>query len=306
MVDKARIMNTMAKMAFHLQMHESICVSVSGGSDSDIIVHMIATYFRECLPKIHFVFINTGLEYAATKRHIEEIQEKYDITIETIRGESVVTAVRKYGLPIISKEYSHIIDGVQRNAGESYVRKLNQTREESPRYAISKKQRALAQYLIDNDIRISDKCCDVSKKKPAHQFYRTIGADLVITGERQSEGGQRATAHKDCFEHGKTIDKYMPLFFWNDETKQWYKEDEGIRYSDCYEIWGMKRTGCVGCPFGSDVGMELDMIREYEPNMYKACMNVFGESYRLMDKFNVKRMKILKEDKHNGTAEIHP
>lgn len=87
----------------------------------------------------------------------------------------------------------------------------------------------------------------------------------------------------------------MPLFFWNDETKQWYKEHEEIRYSDCYEMWGMKRTGCVGCPFGIDVGAELDMIREHEPNMYKACMNVFGESYRLMDKFNVRRVKILKE-----------
>lgn len=191
MVDEARIMNTMAKMALHLQTHESICVSVSGGSDSDIIVHMIATCFREYLPKIHFVFINTGLEYAATKRHIEEIQEKYDITIETIRGESVVTAVRKYGVPIISKVYSHIIDGVQRNAGESYIRSLNSTRAEGP-MGLSKNQRALAQYLIDNDIRVSDKCCNVSKKKPAHQFEKAIGADLVITGERQSEGGAKS------------------------------------------------------------------------------------------------------------------
>lgn len=203
MVDEARIMNTMAKMALHLQTHESICVSVSGGSDSDIIVHMIATYFREYLPKIHFVFINTGLEYAATKYHIAEIQEKYDITIEAIRGESVVTAVRKYGVPIISKAYSKLINGVQRDAGESYIRKLNQTREESPRYALSKNQRALAQYLIDNDIRVSDKCCDVSKKKPAHQYYKTIGADLVITGERQAEGGKELQAIRTALSAGK-------------------------------------------------------------------------------------------------------
>ena len=58
----------------------------------------------------------------------------------------------------------------------------------------------------------------------------------------------------------------------------------------------MQRTGCVGCPFNSRIGIDLDMIREHEPNMYKACITVFGESYRLMDKFNVRRMKILKED----------
>lgn len=191
MVDEARIMNTMAKMALHLQTHESIGVGVSGGSDSDIIVHMIATYFREYLPKIHFVFINTGLEFAATKRHVEEIQKKYDMKIDTIRGESVVTVIRKYGVPIISKEYSKTISGVQRNAGESYIRKLNWTRAENPR-GMSKNQRALAQHLIDNDIRVSSKCCDISKKRPVHQYYKEIGADLIITGERQAEGGAKS------------------------------------------------------------------------------------------------------------------
>lgn len=88
----------------------------------------------------------------------------------------------------------------------------------------------------------------------------------------------------------------MPLFFWNDETKQYYKESEGIRYSDCYEVWGMKRTGCVGCPCNSQVGEALKMIEKYEPKLYKACINIFGESYRLMDEFCTRRKtRILEE-----------
>lgn len=55
----------------------------------------------------------------------------------------------------------------------------------------------------------------------------------------------------------------------------------------------MKRTGCVGCPFNSKVGHDLENIRKYEPNMYKACMNVFGEAYRLMDEFHIRRKPIL-------------
>lgn len=51
----------------------------------------------------------------------------------------------------------------------------------------------------------------------------------------------------------------------------------------------MKRTGCVGCPFNSRVGEELAVIKEHEPKMYTACMNVFGESYRLMAEFHVHR-----------------
>ena len=74
--DEARIHNTMGKMALYLSNHQSICVSVSGGSDSDIIVHIIATYFREYLPKIHFVFANTGIEYRATR--IEAYDEQHE------------------------------------------------------------------------------------------------------------------------------------------------------------------------------------------------------------------------------------
>lgn len=66
-------------------------------------------------------------------------------------------------------------------------------------------------------------------------------------------------------------------------------------YSDCYEVWGMKRTGCVGCPFDSRIGDELKTIKKYEPQLYKACMNVFGASYELMDKFEVRKRKILGE-----------
>jgi 3'-phosphoadenosine 5'-phosphosulfate sulfotransferase (PAPS reductase)/FAD synthetase len=87
----------------------------------------------------------------------------------------------------------------------------------------------------------------------------------------------------------------MPLFFWDDETKEYYKQTEGIKYSDCYEVWGFKRTGCVGCPFSSKAPLELAVIKQYEPKMYKACVNVFGESYRLMDEFNIRKYKFFDE-----------
>jgi 3'-phosphoadenosine 5'-phosphosulfate sulfotransferase (PAPS reductase)/FAD synthetase len=117
---------------------------------------------------------------------------------------------------------------------------------------------------------------------------------LSVTGERKAEGGQRAVVHKTCFEEGNHgIDKFMPLFWWTDETKADFKKSEEIRYSDCYEIWGMKRTGCVGCPFGKDTAEELRLMHEYEPNLYNACMKVFGQAYELTDRFNCRRKKCL-------------
>lgn len=270
-----------------------MCVSVSGGSDSDLIVHMIATHFREFLPKIHFVFSNTGLEWSATKRHLDDLEQKYDIKIDRIHGRSIVLVVREKGVPILSKYHSECIEAYCRDVPWAVRRvdnpRLNNQLTFKPKYV------ALARAIRDRGIKVSEKCCDYSKKAPMHQYYKDAGCDLVITGERWSEGGQRQLSHKSCFEPAtnKHIAKYMPLFFWDDETKAWYKEHEGIVYSDCYEVYGMQRTGCVGCPFNSKVHDDLLRLQQHEPNLYKAVMNIFGQSYALMDEFDIRKTKIL-------------
>lgn len=294
MVDISRINNTIGKMAYYLGNHDSVCVSVSGGSDSDIIVHIIATHFRQYLPKIHFVFVDTGLEWEATRKHIRDLQTKYDITIDTVRGMSVVTAVRTYGIPIISKYHSEVINAYCRNVKWG-IRKVNLPKEVGGGYTFSPKHKALADACKERGISISSKCCDKSKKYPLNKYAKKYSCDLNITGERKAEGGQRAASHKNCFEpnnRGKW-DKYMPLFYWNDETKKYYKECEGIVYSDCYEVYGMKRTGCIGCPFNSRVNVDLKLMQKHQPNLLKACLNIFGESYSLMDEFNVRKVPTL-------------
>lgn len=85
----------------------------------------------------------------------------------------------------------------------------------------------------------------------------------------------------------------MPLWWWTDEEKADFKAKEKIRYSDCYEVYGMKRTGCCGCPFNIDVADDLQIMYEHEPNLYKACLNVFGQSYELMDRFKCRRKKCM-------------
>jgi len=289
MPDIGRINNTMGKMVYYLSNHENILVSVSGGSDSDIIVHIIATYLREFLPKIHFVNVNIGLEYQATKDHLKYLEAKYNISIESIRGKSVVWAVKHYWVPVLSKEHSQIIHGycngaawaVQRFNGEKKGKLF------TPRFKV------LLEQIKLRNMRVSDKCCDVSKKKPLFDYIRAHHIDLQMTGERQAEGGLRSMKHTNCFEPGNHgIDKYMPLFFWDDETKAYYKETEGIRYSDCYEVWGMKRTGCVGCPYNSKIAQDLRMIEKYEPRLAEACKNVFGESYRLTDELWCRKDKV--------------
>lgn len=88
-------------------------------------------------------------------------------------------------------------------------------------------------------------------------------------------------AHTSCFEplHHSGVARYMPLYFWGNEDKQQYKEHYGLRYSDCYEVYGMTRTGCCGCPFNSKFEKDLEVVKQYEPQLYKAALAIFGKSY---------------------------
>ena len=272
--------------------HDNILISVSGGSDSDCIVHLICVYFREYIEKCNFVFVDTGLEYAATKRHIDYLQEKYGIKIKKIRGKSVVWAVRNYGVPILSKSKSQLFAAYCR--GAKWAVNYANGGEKSHKYTLNPAQRRMLDFIKTNGIKISDMCCKVSKKQPIADYIKNNAIDLNVTGERMAEGGFRSMSHKSCFETGKKTsiikcDKFMPLFWWSDSTKKVFKELEGIHFSDCYEVWGMKRTGCVGCPFNRKVNSELQLIRTYEPKLYIACMSVFGEAYRLVEMFGARK-----------------
>lgn len=284
------LFHTGAKVIEHIGSHDRPCISVSGGSDSDCIVHLICTYFPEYVEKCRFVFVNTGLEYDATKRHLCDLEKRYRITIDKIRGVSVVTSCRKYGFPILNKVKAHYIDMWRRRTPKGYYL-VFEANDPKMHFRFTENEKELAKYLDENNINVSSMCCDVSKKKPLKEYQTEHGIDLSISGERKAEGGNRAITHKSCFEEQKLCDKYMPLFWWSDYVKLVFKETEGIKYSDCYEIWGMKRTGCVGCPFGHETAKELELMFRYEPGLFKACMSVFGQAYELTDRFNCRKKK---------------
>jgi 3'-phosphoadenosine 5'-phosphosulfate sulfotransferase (PAPS reductase)/FAD synthetase len=105
--------------------------------------------------------------------------------------------------------------------------------------------------------------------------------DIAVTGMRRAEGGRRAGSISTCFSLGSAgkPDNYRPLWYWTDEDKAAYKEWRGLRYSDCYEVYGLKRTGCVGCPCNSRAEQELEIVERFEPKLVKAARAVFGASY---------------------------
>lgn len=157
-------------------------------------------------------------------------------------------------------------------------------------------------FIKENPIpfRVSAKCCQCCKKNTAHMVQK--GYDMVITGERRDEGGMRSVPRKDntslCFtETNSGQYRLRPLYYVSDKDKAWYKEHYKIRYSDAYELYGMKRTGCCGCPISFRAVEDLELIRPYEPVLVKASWNVFGDSYRYRQKYNEYKAERVKNEK---------
>ena len=131
---------------------------------------MICTYFPEYLQKCFFVFIDTGLEYEATKRHLIYLHEKYGITIEKIRGISVVTAIKRHGIPILNKSRSEDIYYYLRGAPLA----IERIEQKEGRYGYNENMRAMIHYIKENGIQISSRCCKESKKKPIKNIFMNI------------------------------------------------------------------------------------------------------------------------------------
>ena len=312
-------------VAKHLRSHPNAICSYSGGADSDILLDVIEQTRKIFnLPPVKYVFFNTGLEMEATKRHVKEVSEKYGVEIEECRPKvNIVNAARLHGIPFVSKIMSAGLSewqkkGVPLSVADEYdqaedkAAKRAELRERYPNCESvlnflcccnsSGEPRPNIQLVINSskymrdfisefppDFAVSAKCCDYCKKQLAHRVQK--GYEMIITGERRAEGGMRSVPRKDntslCFtETGSGQYRLRPLYYVTDADKAWYKEYYGIRYSDAYEVYGLTRTGCCGCPISYKAVADLEMIRPYEPNLVKAAWHVFGKSYEYRQKYN--------------------
>jgi len=309
----------------YLTLHPNAICSYSGGSDSDILIDLVERARTGLnLPPIKYAFFNTGLEMKATRDHVKFTALKYGVEIEEFRPKiNIVTASRKYGIPFVSKIMSAGLSewqkkGVPLSIAEEYAQAEDQAekrRELKERYPKCEslinflcccnsagEPRPNIQLVINSskymrdfigecppDFPISAKCCDCCKKQLAHKVQK--GYDMIITGERRAEGGMRSVPRKDnsalCFgEERNGQYRLRPLYYVTDKDKAWYKDYYGIRYSDAYEVYGLTRTGCCGCPISYKAVEDLEKIRPYEPNLVKAAWNIFGKSYEYRAKYN--------------------
>lgn len=327
-IDNYAVFDGYAKAINVLNQSTSALCSISGGSDSDIVLDIM--HNADELGKVSYYWIDTGLEYRATKEHLKYLEEKYGIEIMKIKPKKPIPlCVKEYGIPFLSKYVSEQMMRLQKHGFQWEDEPLDVLMKKYPdckvalqwwcnayysdekgiqqmsRYSISR-NRFLKEFIMENppDFPISNKCCEYSKKKPAKELIKSTGCDLEITGIRKSEGGIRSNIFKSCFSASvsKGCNTYRPLFWYTDADKKYYEEHFDVSHSDCYSVYGMKRTGCAGCPFNPKITEELEIIENFEPKLYAAAYNLFGKSYEYTKKYRdfVKRKKAEeKENSHN-------
>lgn len=315
-IENLAVLDSFMKAESVFAKHEKICVSISGGSDSDIILD-ICEKIRKPHHKVMYVFFDTGIEYKATKDHLDYLEKKYGITIQRERAEKPIpVCCKEFGQPFISKSVSCRIERLQKSTFKWEDKPYEILQKEYPDicnddlkwwtnhhqveyleknpdgFGTSKfdinRNTWLKEFLIANPpkFKVSSKCCLWAKKKPAKSFAKETKADLQIAGVRRAEGGLRSVAYKNCYGNkiGDTY-QYRPIFWYTDADKEYYEDHFDITHSKCYTDYGFKRTGCCGCPYNRKLFDDLQTMMLFEPKLWKACNNIFKDTYEYTWKY---------------------
>ena len=296
-----------------LNKHENIVCSISGGSDSDLLIDICE---KVAPGKAHYVFFDTGMEYEATKEHIEYLKSRYGVNIERAVPEvPTAVAVRKGGYPVFSKQAAEYIHRLQINGFKWEDGTYDELIKKYPHCqtalkwwtntALSRKfcisnNKYLKEFLMENppQIHISQSCCQKAKKDPSHIIMKKYNGDLSIIGVRKAEGGARARGN--CFSartKTKNFDTYRPIFWFKKADKEEYERHYDIVHSRCYREYGLCRTGCIGCPFGNSYEEELQTADRVEPQKSKAARVIFKPAYDYTKEYEAFRKE--KESKVN-------
>ncbi|MBO5789564.1 MAG: phosphoadenosine phosphosulfate reductase family protein [Clostridia bacterium] len=284
-----------------------VYVSVSG-IDSTVLKHIVDSMYDD----VPAVFVNTGLEYPEIQAFWKDVKNgKYDCfntDVEIIRPKMRFDEViKKYGYPVISKEVSQTVAEAKKNAETGKytyrLKKLNGDaldKEGRP----SKYNIPQYKYLLDAPYQISDKCCDVMKKKPTKQYEKATGRKPFI-GTMASESRlryQKWLQHGcNAFEKGRPTSQ--PLSFWTKQDILHYAKKYNVPYPSVYgdivvdtgddnqiniidylgchdeedklKTTGCDRTGCIFCMFGCHLEKEpnrFQRLKETHPRQYEYCI----------------------------------
>lgn len=273
----------------------NVYVSFSGGKDSTVLKHIVDSMYDD----VPAVFVNTSLEYPEIQQFVRDViahkYQHFNPDVVMLRPELRFDEVIKmYGYPVISKEVSqrvHDANSAKRNGRKnSYTTKffngtaLTPDGKKSP-YNIEKWK-----FLLQADFDISNKCCDVMKKKPMQRYEKHSGRKPIIA-TMASESRLRYTKwiQNGCNAFNVKRPSSQPMSFWTEQDVLHYIKEFNVPYASVYrkivpvgeydktklKTTGCDRTGCIFCMFGCHLEKEpnrFQRLKETHPRQYEYCI----------------------------------
>lgn len=282
-----------------------VYVSFSGGKDSTVLLDLA----RRAFPDIKAAFVNTGLEYPEIRRfamsfdNVAELRPRWSRAAKKYgkQPEDIITffdVVTNYGYPIISKAVSNaIVESRRTPCGSRWARLHGEYRRRDGKRSQFDYSKYLPLYKMP--FRISDECCKVSKKGPAHIYQHKTGMHpIVATMASESVIRKQAWLTTGCnaFSSKEPISK--PMSFWTEQDvlhyiKEFdidiasvygdvvYEDEFGFQYQNSFRpeeelrCTGCKRTGCIFCAYGCHLEKgetRFQRLAKTHPQQYKFCI----------------------------------
>ena len=146
----------------------------SGGKDSTVLRHLIRLIDKE----VPSVFCDTGLEYPEIKTFIATCSD-----VITVRPAiSFRQVIEQFGYAVVSKRVAKRIRVIREAAHNTKATRrlyLKGIRRDGT-YSSRSKLADCYRKLLKAPFKISEKCCDVLKKDPAHAYEKKTGRKPLI------------------------------------------------------------------------------------------------------------------------------
>lgn len=286
-------------------------VSFSGGKDSTVLADIAAKICKANDYELVLWFCDTGLEFPEIKVHVKQfaewLKEKYEINVNLVidypkdkktgNRISFKDVILQNGYPIVSKEVAKCVQeakiGLEVYNGTKYVARIQRLNGEfldkdgnKSKYNMKKWK-----FLLDAPFKISDKCCDIMKKKPAARFRRQTKLYPIIgvMADESQLRKQQWLRHGCNYDDGKNPSS-KPLSIWTEQDVLQYIVKYNLPiapiYGDIVEVDGKlkttkaDRTGCVFCGFGCTLEKEpnrFQRLKTTHPKLWEYCMKPISE-----------------------------
>lgn len=200
---KIRMSETRIK-GWYEEFDGNVYVARSGGKDSDVLGHIV----KRMYPDVPHIFVNTGLEFDSVRIHGTEVAD------EVLRPKmSFLEVITKYGYPVISKEVSLKISRVQKKSDSAYLKFFDGSQKGLSRYDCSRYK-----FLLNAPFRISNMCCDITKKEPALIYdENTNRKPFIGTLANESQLRKKEWMKNGCNAFEKKHPSSQPLSFWTEQ-----------------------------------------------------------------------------------------